>query len=255
MSIYKKTSRSTLFDDQIEDQNDDQYIAPNIEFEFVQVDHEDAIDEPIKESNGGISEPAEEFDFPLFGSNPVVQNNPDEVEFPLFSVSSTQTTKSEERGRLETRVMKVSLREESVESIKQARPQSYYFAQYTTTERDQFLASAVTIEQVSHDVDNFPAIVVDPWKCVDLDAYNKRIDRDRKIEKKRARTRPGTKARQTVIESRVRKLEREKIYKRQENERLAKLRKKMFRKRGGKKHKKAASKGSNATATNKSKHG
>lgn len=214
---------------------------PNIEFEFVEVDESNE-PEPteMNEANDDIDEAKEKED--------------EEFEFPLFAAPSSSAhqdgklSKMEEdeetRGRNKDRVMKVSLREESVEVIKNERPLSYYMATYTDEDKSQFIAAAVTAGDIYSQLEIItPVRDPKPWKCIDLSKYNREVEREiqKNNAKTKSRSRPGKKKRLNIIACRERKLERKKVDKKIQKELDAKIKKKMFHKRGGKKHKKVAS--------------
>lgn len=179
-------------------------------------------------------EPTEEFDFPLFASN-------------------KHDNDGEDRGRSSTRIMKISLREESVENIKQERPESYYFATYSKDDKSKFISAAITAQDIFNFNERYPIIDTQPHKCLDVSLYNQKVEHELRLQKKRSRTRPGKKKREATIACRERKQEREKLLVKLEKDRLNKLKKKMFHKRGGKKHKKTTSKASQP-AVNKPKY-
>lgn len=165
-------------------------------------------------------------------------NQDDEFDFPLFSFGGEvggEEKEDEDRGR--TQVMKVSLREESVERIIQERPETYYFAKYTEEEVLQFNQAAITSEEIiimsqQKDIDSHP------WKVLDLNHHNDIIEQEKSKKKKR----PGKNKRLGIIKSRERKAERQKVFKEVEKQHKKYLKKKMFHKRGGKKHKKKENK-------------
>lgn len=215
---------------------------PNIEFEFVEVENSNE-PEPskINESKDNIDETQEEQD--------------DEFEFPLFAAPYSTTSshqnieakKTEDdeasRGRTKDKVMKVSLREASVEVIKNERPLSYYMATYTDKDKSQFITAAVTADDIYSQIEIItPVRDPKPWKCIDLSKYNLEVERELQNTKMKgkSRNRAGKKKRLNIIACRGRKLERMKIDKKIQKEMDAKIKKKMFHKRGGKKHKKTA---------------
>ncbi|KAG7661980.1 uncharacterized protein J8A68_004480 [[Candida] subhashii] len=251
----KKISRSHLYNDsQSEYESDSEsigYVAPNIDFEFVEVDVETP--EPnAEEEKESIEE--EEHEHKEVKED---KQEDDEFEFPLFFMGAvgkpTAGGETEEVSKAAT--MKVSLKEEEVEEIKQERPESYYFANYTDEQRHQFEICAITSDDIYKQLE-VKTIDSQPWKCIDLTKYNakieSRIQRD-KIRKNKLR--PGKKKRTSKIECRERRIERKKLEKKLEQEKK-KLIKKMFHKRGGKKNKKklAASSASAQAAPSKPKY-
>lgn len=215
---------------------------PSIEFEFVEVDNSNEPESTeIKESKDNIDEAQEEQD--------------DEFEFPLFAAPSSttsnhqniETNKTNEdeasRGRSKDKVMKVSLREASVEVIKNERPLSYYRATYTDKDKSQFINAAVSAEDIYSQIEIItPIRDPKPWKCIDLSKYNLEVEKEiqNNETKSKSRNRAGKKKRLNIIACRERKLERKKVDKKIQKEMDAKIKKKMFHKRGGKKHKKTA---------------
>lgn len=167
----------------------------------------------------------------------------DEFDFPLFSaVSSTAVNddKADDRGRSETRTMKVSLREPSIETVKNIRPDSYYFASYSEDDKSKFLVAAVSAEDVYAQGASLGALATSlPWKCLDLKEHNLKIESEQRRLKKQRR-RAGKKKREQKIAGKERNSEREKKQRLLEKQIEARKLKKMFHKRGGKKHKKKA---------------
>lgn len=201
ISTNVSVSRKGLYDELDHSEESDHKVYMPMGFEFVEVDVKE--NEESKEGEGE-GEGEDEFDFPLFAAAPQV----------------------EERGRSPTKTMKVSLREESVEEIKNERPDAFYFARYTEKERDQFKMSAVTIEQIEvFAMETHPD--PKPWQHIDVEQHNSRIDNEKKKKK-----RPGKKDRKERIMSRIRRDEREKLAKKLAREERAKL-KKMRRKHTG----------------------
>ncbi|EGV63416.1 hypothetical protein PSN45_004306 [Yamadazyma tenuis] len=210
MASYTKVSRSSLYESGDELQDNPTYI-PDLNLEIIEVEHT----EDLKEE-----QPEDEFDFPLFsfGSAPSSQNH---------SVGDSQ-----KRGRTETKIMKVNLREESVETLRSERPSSYYFAQYTEEQRANFHLVAVTGEDIWSRVEL--ATSTNDWyrhRILDADVHNANISPERP-----SRKRPGKNKRDGRIESKKRQAEARRVHR--ENER--RLLKKKMHKRGGKKNKKAA---------------
>lgn len=164
----------------------------------------------------------------------------DEFDFPLFSaVTSTAVDNddSEDRGRSEARTMKVSLREPSIETVKNIRPDSYYFASYSEDDKRKFLVAAVSAEDVFTQGASLGSLATSsPWKCLDLKEYNLKIESEQRRLKKQKR--PGKKKREQKIVGKERNGEREKKNRLLEKQMEARKLKKMFHKRGGKKHKK-----------------
>ncbi|CAI5756932.1 unnamed protein product [Candida verbasci] len=190
--------KDSLYNDEnIESNSEDEYIAPNIEFEIVEVNEvDDKKQDAIQVDN---KEEPEEFDFPLF-------------------TSSTKSTdiqdQAEERGRSQSSTMKISLREPSEERIVNERPESYYFASYSLEQLNQFKQCALTYVEIFKDI----KIIQDnqPWKVINLNEYNIKIEQELKKNKKK--NRPGKKKRMNKIKCRERKIENLKIMKKLEQE-------------------------------------
>lgn len=203
--LTSSVSRRGLYDsdesDHVSDHESDHKSGymPNMEFEFVEVDE-------INNEETNNEEEEEEFDFPLFAS--------------AKAATEVNETPEEERGRSTTKTMKVSLREESVEVIKNERPDSYYFADYTEQERANFKAAAQTPEEIHKSALPYPD--PKPWQHIDVQQHNLRIDEEKKKKKTK---RAGKKKRDEAIQSRIRKDEREKLMKKLAREQRAKLKK------------------------------
>ncbi|KAK6455623.1 uncharacterized protein RJT20DRAFT_128915 [Scheffersomyces xylosifermentans] len=244
---FKRTSRAALYDSESEIESDDgsnplSYM-PKMEFEFVEVNQSEE-DEVNKDSDGIIAgdiaqtkndenmEEEEEYDFPLFASSAATVNTTENLE---------DATNEHERGRPKVKSMKVSLREASLEIIKNERPSSYYFAQYSETEKANFASAAISGDDIYAQVQLWTSLPdPKPWKVFSLNEHNNRIEQEISRMKIRKTNRAGKNRREEKIKCRERRFERMKIYKREEEERKAKLLKKIHRKRGGKKHKKKA---------------
>ncbi|CUM57229.1 unnamed protein product [Debaryomyces tyrocola] len=248
MGDYRKITRSSLYDSEseYESNNDDSGnpmgYMPNIEFEFVEVDNSNE-PEPteINESKDNIDETQEEqddeFEFPLFAAPPSTISSHQSIE------ANKMEDEEASRGRTKDKVMKVSLREASVEVIENERPLSYYMATYTDKDKSQFITAAVTADDIYDQIEIItPVRDPKPWKCIDLSKYNLEVEREIQNNKlkDKSRNRAGKKKRLNIIACRERKLERKKVDKKLQKEIDAKIKKKMFHKRGGKKHKKTA---------------
>lgn len=172
LGLTVRTSRAALYDLQSEESENEQPM-PVMEFDFVEVDHDDEVLEQIDENAEGGEE--EEYAFRLFG------------------------------GPLET-VLKVTLKDED-EIIINERPENYYRAIYSDREKLQFLETAITAEMIFQN--NFS---VDAWprKIISIEEHNLRVAEEKKQTKKR---RAGKKNREAKALSRERRLKREKIEK------------------------------------------
>lgn len=156
-----------------------------------------------------------------FAEDDTKPSEPEEFDFPLFGTST-----------------KVSLKEEEIKPVVQERPHSYYFSTHSNNDKFEFISSAVSYQ----DIFSITYPPINPtYKLIDLDLHNAEILKQL-LRSSRRRSRPGQKKRKMIIECKDRKLERRKIEEKIEKERLAKLNKKKFHKRGGKKHKKTETK-------------
>lgn len=191
-----------------------------------------------------VGEKEDEFEFPLFsmggqetsGTKEVEEaeagkeaDKEAEIEADKVKGKGSDGTESESRGRLQT--MKVTLREESVERVKNERPAEYYFAQYSEEVKRQFAQAAVEPETLH-------TIPVRDWhnhRVLDLNQHNHQIE----LEKAKSK-RPGKAQRMNKIRSKERVKERQRVHKQLEIQKQRLLKKKVFHKRGGKKHKKKA---------------
>lgn len=219
---------------------------PNIEFEFVEVDNSETNVPSVVEN--GVEEVAQieekvitddEFEFPLFAAPSVAKSSGQAAQ------DENTAEEEESRGRSKDKIMKVSLREASIEVIKNERPTSYYRATYSDKERLQFTLSAVSADDIYQQIEIVtPVQDPKPWKCIDLQKYNKEVEKQLQKEKQiqNNKNRAGKKKRDNIIACRERKLERKKIEVKMQKEKDAKIKKKIFHKRGGKKHKKTATK-------------
>ncbi|KAG5421227.1 hypothetical protein I9W82_000317 [Candida metapsilosis] len=217
-----KTSRQSLYNDDSESEVESDgvgYIAPNLEFEFVEVEE---TSQPQEDHKAQEDEEEQEFAFPLFAS----ASKPKQDAEP---------TGDNERGRSKT-IQKISLREHSEERIDNSRPDSYYFASYTEDERTQFAQVAVSGSDI------YAQFFIQPssYKLMDLNEYNEKIDMETNNAKARKRrNRPGKKKRQSRIVCRERRLERAAIAKKEEKERKLKEKQEKFgkfKKQGGGRH-------------------
>ncbi|ODV76876.1 ankyrin [Suhomyces tanzawaensis NRRL Y-17324] len=187
-------SRASLYnsdDEQSAPESPDQevYVAPA--FDFIEVDNTEDHENDEEE---------EEFDFPLFAS-----------------AATSEPGSKDERGRPEQRVMKVSIREESVEKVNNERPQTFYYANYTAEQKHQFELAAVTAEDIYKNV-----FVVEnaSRKCIDLKKHNDGVEAEKARVK--AKKRPGMKYRLNKIGCRERKHARAKLAKKLEREQFDK---------------------------------
>ncbi|EGW32368.1 uncharacterized protein SPAPADRAFT_61448, partial [Spathaspora passalidarum NRRL Y-27907] len=188
----QKISRSHLYDDsQSEYESETEslgYSAPNLDFEFIEVDTSEP--QEVEENESKVEKQEEE-----------------EFEFPLFSMgggggggSSTDGKAADEPKQ----PMKVSLKEAEEEVINQERPESYYIAKYTPDQSRQFEVCALDAKSIIEPV--YPSDDPRPWKCIDLNKYNAQIELVKNKEKRKSR--PGKKKRETKIACRERRIER-----------------------------------------------
>ncbi|KAI5963674.1 COG5 [Candida pseudojiufengensis] len=215
----KITSRSNLYNSESEEENDDndQYIAPSLDFEFVEVDKED---EHNKNEKAEEKEPEDEFAFPLFASSVSITTKPN-------------TQETEERGRSKTQqhqsVQKISLREHSEERINNERPDSYYFASYTSDQKFQFEQVAVSYNDIYSQITlKLSSPSQSPGKVINLNQHNQKIEEILAKEKLKKSKRPGKKKRESKIYCKQRRLERIKIAKQEEKNRKAKAKQEKY---------------------------
>lgn len=202
-TLTLRVSRASLSKDS--DYESDSLIGetylPSMEFEFVEIDNDEPKPEDkeqiinVDEAENGA--PEEEFEFPLFAA-------------PATQKASEGLPEAEERGRDTSRVMKVSLREESLETIKNERPMDYYVAHYSEEQKREFEAAAVTGEDIyAQIVDS-----VTDSRCLDVKKYNKKVEEEAVKQKLRSsKMRAGKKKRACAIIARERKLERKRLEK------------------------------------------
>ncbi|ODV96978.1 hypothetical protein PACTADRAFT_32479 [Pachysolen tannophilus NRRL Y-2460] len=262
MSEYKKVSRAELFDkDSSSSESEEELTLPAIEFEFTGPLVTGTSGTVGNSGNEASNELQEVFDFQ--GND---NEDEQEFEFPLFAtfggekeINNNNVITDEKRGRSESKLLKISLREPSVEKIVQTRPKQYYFSEYSNTERKQFEAVAITGEEIKdQSLISFPDS--HSWRVIDLNSYNDKIEKEiLKAQRKKTAKRPGKKKRMNIIKCRERKAERSKIQKELEKKEKARLMKKMYHKRGGKKNKKKTSalnsnQKATSTTTNKPKY-
>lgn len=192
-----------------------QIDMPQIDLDIVEVDHQELLND----------------------------RNDQEYEFPLFSFGSTtknvedQRETEQDRGRENKRIMKVSLRDVSEERVDNERDPSYYFSSYTLLQKQQFEEMAVSGQQVM-ERSKEQSLDTYTWKVIDLAKYNQQVDKEIAQDRKKRQQRPGKNKRIGKVRAKERKQERAKIIKMLEKEKQRLIKKKMFHKRGGKKHKK-----------------
>ncbi|RCK63611.1 hypothetical protein Cantr_10071 [Candida viswanathii] len=218
MTDQKKITRASLYDLQSDYESDgSEYVAPQLDLEFIEVEPT-----PGATTNDEAKK----------ATDPVEEAQDDEFEFPLFASAMEVDTKpvEEERGRSnETGIMKVSLREQSEERVVNERPESYYFAKYTDMEKQQFEACCVTGEDIYKQL---CFVDTQPWKCLDLNKYNAKIEIEIRREKERTRKhRPGKKKREVRVACHQRKLERAKAKQKEEEEKKRQLKKQKYLKK------------------------
>ncbi|SCU86671.1 LAFA_0E02322g1_1 [Lachancea sp. 'fantastica'] len=201
-------------------------------FEFVTVNQTGEVNG--KEAGDGPANEEEEFDFPLFSFGGSIDvSNADS----LPNNEAEEQEQGQSRGRNTRRLIKVSLREESPDFVKQERPRSYYFADYSQDDIKKFESSAINYQVAvrEHTLLATVSAIGRGRHSLNLDEHNKRIESDRLRELKIRRRRPGKKQRE------ARKQGAERVKQRLENAKeIKKLVKKKFHKRGGKKNQKTS---------------
>ncbi|KAK6205409.1 uncharacterized protein RJT21DRAFT_117887 [Scheffersomyces amazonensis] len=256
MNKGKIVSRSNLYDSDepgSESENEgNQYSMPyKMEFEFIEVENNSGLDTGINatESHGSSDN---------LDTNHEDKPDNDEMEFPLFSFDATtaksnqvesnnikednqeQQQVSEETRRPKNQIMKVSLREDFVEVIKNERPISYYLAHYSDQDKQRFIETALDYDDIYSQINSYgPMSDPTPWKVTDITQHNLKIEQEKQRRILSKTRREGKKKRINKIICRERRLERLKESKKLEKQRIAKIKKKMFHKRGGKKNKKS----------------
>ena len=129
-----RVSRSSVFDDGSDISDGSDEYQPNIEFDIIEVQnhsdaqvHESINDQSREDEDKKQDEQSDEFAFPLFSSG--VSNVDDE------------------RGRSKE-IMKISLREPSVEKVKNERPLLFYIHSPSKEDRAKYAEVAVTGEDI-----------------------------------------------------------------------------------------------------------
>lgn len=131
----------------------------------------------------------------------------EEFEFPLFSLSTLETAADhdvkashgeESRGRSSNKLMTVSIREPSPDIVRQERPRSFYFAEYTSEQVSNFQKSAIEYDTVLRESTQGP---YRGWaryrgRVLDVVSHNEKVSRERLREQKLKRRRPGKKQRE-----------------------------------------------------------
>lgn len=208
------------------DNEDQPYIAPNIEFEFIEVDQEDE-QEPSqqkdtgKDQGGEAEEADQEFDFPLFASAATSVTNTTTTTTTTTNTTCPHLLAVEDRGRSTIQkpiVQKISLREHSEERVSNERPESFYFANYTEEEKAQFATCALTAQDI---YDQF-FIRKSNFRCLNLNEYNAKVEEEKAKAKAKRRNRPGKKKRESKVRCRERREEKAKLIKQAEKERKKK---------------------------------
>ncbi|CEP63118.1 uncharacterized protein LALA0_S07e02784g [Lachancea lanzarotensis] len=232
IKVLTQTCSSVARRDLYNEDNDSAASSTKLEeemtpkFEFVTVDQ--TSETQGKDIGEGAMVEEEVFDFPLFsfGGNMDIINDRD----PSDDLSENQ---ERSRGRNPTRLIKVSLREESPDLVQQERPRSYYFADFSQDDIKRFRISAIDYEVAiqDHTLPTSESATVDKRFPINLDQHNKKIEAERLRELKVRRRRPGKKQRE------ARKQGAERLKQRLQSAKdVKKLVKKKFHKRGGKKN-------------------
>lgn len=190
----------------------------------------------------GEGEGNDEFEFPLFSFDPISSKHKDEnsdIAQAADGEDGDAEKDVESRGRSKVvKTMKVSLREESEDKIKNERPIDYYFARYSDDIRRQFSQVAVSGQDILNMASTYE--LTRDWyayKVLDLNEYNRKVELEQ-ARTQHKRNRPGKKQRENKAKSVERKNQRQKAHKEVEKQKQRALKKKIFHKRGGKKHKK-----------------
>lgn len=190
-STNVRTNRKDLYDLEVESDHEP-VVLPDMEFELIDVEEKQDIQEPLE----------------------APPDEPEEFAFPLFSAPSTE-------------VMTVTMREdEDEEEINNERPESYYRAVYTTEEKEQIKFAAVDASFV---IEWSQAVFPDPDapKMVNLRQHNEDVARELQRNRKR---RPGKKKRESAIVCRERRKAREQEVRKLRKEQEAREKKKKFKK-------------------------
>lgn len=221
-------------------------MPSGLEFDFIEVDQNDEEQEEAEVSTG-ISQ---QHDATKDDNDEKASD--EEFEFPLFAAPSKE--EKVETGE-KIAIMKVSMREDIEENIKNERPSSYYFAVYSEDDKKAFEQAAITADDLYSELRiSIPAYNPKPWKCLDLNAYNASIELELARQKRRNKgCRAGKKKRTCKIECRERKLERTKIEKKLKREQQQKDKKKFFKQNSYKNFKRKAG-GAPAPAAKKPKY-
>lgn len=221
-------------------------MPAGFDFEFIEVDDgsNDIDDQEIIKDNVQVTtgvensqekkeerESDDEFDFPLFSAPIPTSNLKESTE-----IDDTAHEADQGRGRLETRTMKVSLREESIEVIKNERPLSYYRAIYTEKEKKEFIDAAILSDDIYKQISiSIPIKDPCPWKCMNLNEHNAVIQSQiLKQKEKHQKRRAGKNKRSSKIGSQERKVERRKVEKKLKKEKEAKIKKQFYGRYKGK---------------------
>ncbi|KAM3160807.1 hypothetical protein ACU8KH_04952 [Lachancea thermotolerans] len=227
MNEYRRVTREELFDNDPDEPLQEEQLLIEPDLEFITVNDVQVSDS--KQDND--PEGAQEFEFPLFSFG-AMENS--------ASHDSEKDDAEESRGRTSTRLMKVSLREPSPDFFKQERPRSFYFAEYSVEQTNNFKTAAIEANDILRESAVAPNLRWSQFRgrLWDLKSHNAKIEREQLRELKIKRRRPGKKQRL------AKKAGSERVKERLEKAKeLKKLAKKKFHKRGGKKNKKMESDG------------
>lgn len=229
MNEHKVVDRAELFEKFPERDDGGSDLLPNLNLEFVEIDcrnegnsaHQINDDKPLDD----------EFEFPLFSFG--VSEALSQINTELEIDSDEQAT----RGRTALKLMKVSLREPSPVLVKNERPRSYYFTNYTQEEKRKYSESAVDVESLLNHANLKP---FEGWNnlrgtVLDVEQHNLDLEVELSRALKSLRRRPGKKQRMGRKVAEKREAERQ-----QRDLEIKKLIKKKFHKRGGKKNKKTS---------------
>ncbi|AET38791.1 uncharacterized protein Ecym_3299 [Eremothecium cymbalariae DBVPG len=230
MTEHEGVSRKELFEvDDKPSELDGSLLLPDLEFEFVEVEccnaSEKCLDSSIQD----------EFDFPLFSCS-AVEWSATQLNNSCNAGTSVQITNGHEpESPTQTRLSKVSLREEESEVIKNERPMSYYIAEYTTKQKKRLQLVAIEydliMKEAAKDRDNISSKY--RGKFVDLVDHNAKVEAELLRQLKLKRRRPSKRQRMAKRLGKLRESERQ-----NKVDEIKKMIKKKFHKRGGKKNKK-----------------
>ncbi|AMD21519.1 HFL337Wp [Eremothecium sinecaudum] len=214
-----------------QDELENSPILPDIDFQLVEVNSDKVEGEKVED----------------------IENAEQEFEFPLFSFGHSEFGSNEDNAGAnnggnggdinDRKLIKISLREPEPEQTINERPKSYYVAEYTVEQKNQFKTAALEygfiIEESLKDMRVSSAYSSKyRGKLLDLSVYNRKIEEEKQREERLKKRRPGKK--QRLARKMGKQHEEERAHRASE---IKKMIKKRFHKRGGKKNKKKGSAG------------